>query len=236
MTVKPKRNQKVMSDEEKEKLKEGSIAKKEKVEETKRAIEKAENAIIERAKAELPQLLETRIQAIEKALIEELDDYKGLTSACIHQAISRQSPNSVNRLAGYTSRELMIVYEAYTKMVNQINKNTLYVPSISSFCAFAGFSTITFEHNYLQSPDDEKRNAAQMIKDYITNLMLDAGKMRKTDASVTIHESKAILKNVEAQSPQVIQFGGNIDPLKIMEDINRIKKNVVDAEYKEKEK
>lgn len=129
----------------------------------------------------------------------------------------------------------MIVLEAYTKMITMINKTQLYVPSIAGFCSFAGFSTTTFEHNYLQSPDEDKRNSAQMVKDYITNMMLDAGKMRRTDASVTIHESKAILKNVEAQAPQIIQYSQNVDPLSILEKVNRITGKFVEADYKEKE-
>jgi len=226
----PNNNQKKISEDEREKISEGTRKKREKLAETKEAIEQAEIEIFEREKANLPSLLESRLQVIETALVKELEDYQGLKSALIHEVIASSHKNT------YKAKELEIVIEAYKKMITMINKNQLYVPTLASFCSFAGFSTITFEHSYLQSPDEDKRNTAQMIKDYVSDMTLDAGKMRRTDASVTIHESKAILKNVEAQAPQIIQYTQNVDPNAILEKVNQIRQGVIDAEYKEKEK
>lgn len=235
MTVKPKRNQKIVGVEEREKMKEGANVKKEKLEETKQAISKAEVSLFEKSKENLPQVLESRLKEIETALSNELQGYgTGLVSALIFDVISKQTFMSTNHMVGYTSKELMVVFDAYRKLVVSINKKHLFVPDIANFCAYAGISSQTFS-NYLVSPDDEKRSAATMVRDYLSSLSLDAGKMNRTNPMVTVHESKAIYKNVEAQAPSIIQFSSQIDLKSMQEKIDRISGKAIDAEYKEKE-
>ena len=227
----PSRNQKVMSDNEKELLKEGMERQREIDEEDRKAILEADSAIFAKEQQNLPQLLEQRIASLELALEEELEDIKGLKAARIHQLIGRNT----NGLAGYSAKELNIVFEAYKNMIVMINKHTLYVPSMKNFCAFAGFSTITYK-NYLQSPDDEKRNVMQMIEDYITDINIDASKMRRTDNATTIFELKSTHGQVEAVAPQQINFGGQVSVSEIMNRISQIKQGkVVDADFKEKD-
>ena len=220
-----------MSDNEKELLKEGMERQREIDEEDRKAILEADSAIFAKEQQNLPQLLEQRIASLELALEEELEDIKGLKAARIHQLIGRNT----NGLAGYSAKELNIVFEAYKNMIVMINKHTLYVPSMKNFCAFAGFSTITYK-NYLQSPDDEKRNVMQMIEDYITDINIDASKMRRTDNATTIFELKSTHGQVEAVAPQQINFGGQVSVSEIMNRISQIKQGkVVDADFKEKD-
>lgn len=232
----PHKNQKVMSDEEKEIVSKNSKIKQENEFKDKLTIKQAERLIFEREKENLPQVLNQRLQEIEIALENELDDIVGLKSARIHQLISRQSNITSGAMIGYTAKELFIVYDVYQQLVEKINRFTLYIPSIKSFCAFAGFSTNTFK-NLLQSPDEEKRNVAQMIDDYISDMLLDASKMRKTDASTSIFVAKSEHGMTEAVNPQSIQHTTQVDLGQIFNRIEEIKKGVVvDAEFKEKDK
>jgi len=186
----PSRNQKVISSDEREKIQEGTKKQKEKNEIDKIAIKNAEKQIFERDKANLPTVLKQRMTDLESALEKGLEG-NGLTSARIHQLISRQTYYSGNNMIGYSPKELFLVYQVYTEMIDKINQYKLFVPSIKNFCAFAGFSSNTFE-NYLQSPDDERRNVAKMIDDYVSDMISDGSKMRRIDNATSIHELKSI--------------------------------------------
>ena len=234
MTVKKaNRNQKVVSDEEKEKISQGAKKRVEKEAEDKLVIKNAEKVIFEKSKANLPSILSDKINEIEKSLQEELSDYNGLKSARIHQLISRQTYYSGNALIGYSAKELFIVFECYKVMVDKINQYTLFVPSLKNFCAFAGFSLNTFK-NHLQSPDDEKRNIAQMIDDYISDVAMDSAKMRRTDASITQFEMKSVHGMVEANAPIQVQHTTMVNLDKIRERLNEIKGVVIEGEFSEK--
>ena len=230
------RNQKVMKDDEKEKLKEGDINKREKIKEDKETVKQAELRIFEQSKVNLPTLLKQRLEVIETAIATELKEFSGLKETRIHQLISRQAYYSTNANVGYTPTELMIVFEAYKEVIVKVNEIVLFVPSMSNFCAYAGFSTITFKNN-LVSPDDDKRNAYNMINDYIIEMTLSASKMRKTDASSSIFELKSVHQMSEATQAQVITVNHIEDYGAIANRINEIRKQskVVDADYQEKE-
>ena len=230
----PSRNQKVVSVDEREKMKEGTKKQREKNEIDKIAIKNAEKRIFEQDKANLPTLLKERMTSLELALEQGLEG-NGLTSARIHQLISRQTYYSGNNMIGYSAKELFIVYQAYTQMIDKINEYKLFVPSIRNFCAFAGFSSQTFD-NYLQSPDDEKRNVAQMIEDYISDMLSDGSKMRRIDNATTIHELKSIHKQVEATAPITINHTNQLNTSDILARVEAIKKGqVIDGEFTEKD-
>lgn len=225
-----------MSDYEKEKLIDGMAKERELKDSQKLTIKQAEKLMFDRAKENLPQVLEQRLNEIETVLEKELEDTVGLKAPRIHSLISRQNFNSTSSVIGYSAKDLFIVYQAYQQLVEKINKITMYVPSIKSFCAFAGFSTSTFK-NYLQSPDEEKRNVAQMIDDYISDMLLDASKMRKTDASTSIFVAKSEHGMTEAVNPQAIQHTTQVDIKSILDRVADIRNGkVVDAEFKERDK
>jgi len=225
-------NQKQMSSSEKEKLAEGTKAQKEVDAKDRITIRNAKEKLFELAKADLPKTLEQRTNDLVIAIENSLEDVEGLKATRIHKLIS----SNVKGRNIYTADELSISFDAYRNMIEKINEKVLYVPSRGSYCAFIGVSTNTFE-NYLVSPDDEKREIAMMINDYINTMMLDSGKMRKTDASVTIYEMKAIQKQAETTSPQVVNISGNVNMKNVNELIDRITQGkTIDAEFNEKEK
>lgn len=236
MSKKPSRNQKVMSEEEKDIIRQNSVKKQENINRDKMTIRQVEAKLFEEEKKNLPQLLDEKINEIVNVLEAELDEMSGLKSARIHQLISRQTYQVNQGFVGYSAKELYIVFNAYKDLVDKINRHHLFVPSIKNFCSFAGFSSITYK-NYLQSPDEEKRNVAQMIDDYISDMLLDASKMRKTDASTSIFVAKAEHQMAEAVNPTIIQHTGQVNLDQVFSRINEIKKgNVIDAEFNEKDK
>ena len=234
--AKVSRNQKSVDIDEREKMKEGAKKQKEKDIEDKLTIANAEKVLFEEAKNNLPALLEQRIAEIETAIATELKEFSGLKETRIHQLISRQTYLSANGLVGYSPQELMIVFEAYKNVVVKVNSVVLFVPSRASFCAFAGISTNTFK-NYIVSPDDQKRNAAQIIEDYIIEMNMSSSKMRKTDASTSIFEMKSVHQMTEATAPQIITVNHNENITSIQNKIKEIqdRAKVVDADFKEKE-
>lgn len=231
------RNQKVMGEKEKDILKGNVKVKQEKDIKDKETIKQAEIRIFEKSKETLPELLKQRLEVIETAIATELKEFSGLKETRIHQLISRQSLYSTNAMIGYSPKELMIVFEAYKEVIVKVNEIVLFVPSMSNFCAYAGFSTITFKNN-LVSPDEEKRNAYNMINDYIIEMTLSASKMRKTDASSSIFELKSVHQMSEATQAQVITVNHIEDVGQIMNRINEIRKGskIIDVEFNESEK
>jgi hypothetical protein len=226
----PNRNQKVVDKEEREKIQQGAKLRKEKDDNDLMTLKRAERELFEKEKENLPVLLESRLQAIETALATELDDITGLTAPRIHQLISHKSNGSVS----YSAKELMIVFQAYQDLIVKINQRALFAPSMKNFCAFAGFSTHTFK-NYLQSPDEEKRNVAQMIEDYLSDMILDGAKMRKFDNSSAIYELKSVHGQAEAVNPQFVNLGNQVNVNSILERIAQIKSGkVIEADFKEK--
>lgn len=233
--MKPNRNQKVMSDEEKEIISKAQQDKQERVIKDKQTIRQVEKKIFEEEKKNLPKLLDDKVNEIVAKIADELDEFNGLKSVRIHQLLSRSTYSANKGLIGYSAKELYFVFEAYKQLVDKINEHHIFVPSIKNFCAFAGISSITYK-NYIQSPDDEKRNIAQMIDDYISDMLLDASKMRRTDASTSIFVAKAEHQMAEAVNPTIIQHTGNVNLEQVFDRINQIKKgNIVDADFKEKE-
>lgn len=225
-----------MSQDEKDKMVEGNSERREKDNKDKLSIKRAEQEIFNREKDNLPLVLKQRLEVIETALEKELADVNGLKSARIHQLISRQAYYSISSTTGYSAQELFIVFQVYQDVIDKINQKVLFIPSQKNFCSFAGFSTNTYK-NYLQSPDDDKRNVMQMVDDYISDLIIDASKMRKTDNSSSIFELKALHQMAEAVNPQVINLGGQINVDQVLDRIAQIKQgNVIDADFKEKGK
>jgi hypothetical protein len=226
----PNKNQKKMSDYEKEKLREGAERKKKQDEMDLLDIKEAEKQLFEKEKANLPTLLETRLNEIETAIAKEVEDIKGLPAPRIHQLIARKTIGSI----GYSAKELAILLKAFEEMVVKINQHTIFVPSISHFCAFAGFSSATYK-SYLNSTDEEKREVMTMIDDYIRGMLLDSSKMRRTDPATSIFVAKAEHQMAEASNPQVITFQNAPNIERIMEKVREINKDkVVEAEFKEK--
>jgi hypothetical protein len=226
----PNRNQKTVPKEEKEKMDQGAKLRKEKDDNDLMTLKRAERELFEKEKENLPVLLESRLQAIETALATELDDITGLTEPRIHQLIARNA----NGLVGYSAKELMIVFEAYRDLIVKINEKVLFAPTMKNFCAFAGFSTHTFK-NYLQSPDEEKRNVAQMVEDYISDMSLAGAKMRRFEPASTIYELKSVHGQAEAVNPQFVNLGNQVNVNSILERIAQIKSGkVIEADFKEK--
>ena len=227
----PNMNQKVIDEDERDKINEGIKKRKEQDRNYLAELNKAEKKIVKKEMEKLPQLLENRLNEIVSVLEENLENHKGLTSTVIHKLISRRNIG----LVGYSSKELFILLEAYQELINKINEKILYIPSIGSFCSFAGISSSTYK-SYLNSQDEAKREAMTMIDDYIKQMLLDSSKMRKTDAATSIFVAKAEHSMTEAISPNLINYNNQVSLESVNSLIDRIKGNIIEADFTEKEK
>lgn len=226
--AKPSRNQKVMSDEEKEKLIEGSIKKKEQDSEDMITIKQAESVIFERYKETLPQVLEQRLNDLESTIEKELQIIKGLPAPRIHSLLA----SKVVGLNSYSATEILLSIEYYMKMVETINKYTIHVPSITEYCGFMGFSTNTYQ-NWLAIDDNDKRNSMRIVDDYIKGQIFSASKMRKIDNATSIFDLKTEHQLSEAVNPQYIAHTETMNKNQVNALIDRIK-NESAIEVKEK--
>jgi hypothetical protein len=234
MAVKPKRNQKVMTDEEKSIIAKNQEIRIENELKDKEVIKRAEVEIFKRDKENLPTILKERLELIEQEL-ESVAEIKGLKASRIYQLIARQTYYTSNITIGYSPKELFVIFDVYKDVVSKINNYTLFVPSKKNFCAFAGITTATF-NKYLQSNDEEKRNVAMMIDDYVTEMNIDASKMRKIDNQTTIFDMKATHGMIEANAPVIITHTTQTNLDDVMSRIEAIKQGrVINAEFKEKD-
>jgi len=221
------KNAKVMSDEEKKIISDSSIERKENKLNDERAVKRAQERVFEKEKMNLPILIEERMTALANGLANDIT-VKGLSAPAIYKLLAWQGISTVRK--GYSASELIVAKEAYQKAVCMINEKVHYVPSISSFCAFVGISSATYK-NYMQSPDEDKRDAILMIDDYIKGVMLDAATTRNADSVMATFRGKSEHGMTEANAPIVVEYRNAPD----IEEIRRKVKGltVLDAEFKE---
>lgn len=228
MAKQPNANQKIMSSEEKDIIRANNARRKEDNADSAQAIRKAEVAVFEKEKENLPTLIERRKNELASALESELKP-KGLTAPTIYRLLSWQGAPNTSR--GYSGTELMIAKEGYQIAIEMINEKVHYVPSISSFCNYVGISSALYK-NYMASPNEPIRNAILMIDDYIKGVMLDAATTRNTDNMTSVFRAKAEHGMTEANAPQIIEYKSSIDVQEIRDKIKNMR--VIDADYKEK--
>lgn len=179
-------------------------------EQDKRELGSIKEELFIQAQKKLPELL------IEKVgnIIEEVSKYceeeqKGLIDAQIAPLIANRTTTFYVQ-ASYSVDELYIVFNEFVRMISEINKKVKFVPSLKKFCAFAGITSSTYE-NYLVDFDEDKRNVARMIDDYITDVQLTSAQNGEIREITTIYRTKAEHKMVEAQSPIVMEYRKTLD-------------------------
>lgn len=232
----PKRNQKVMGEEEKEILRESAKVRNEQRYNDEKALKQAEVTLFEKERDNLPALIENRLHALAEALETvslNKDNVKGLTAPAIYKLLSMQSLPNPKR--SYNAEQILIAKEAYMNAVEMVNEKVFHVPSIAGFCNFIGVSTNTYK-NYMQSPKDDLRDAIMQVDDYIRDIAMSSAKTRVTDSMTTIFSMKAEHGMTEANAPQVIEVRNSVDVSDIRKRISELNGTVIDADFKEKGK
>lgn len=225
-----KRNQKQMSDEERQILKEAQAAKKIKIEETVEELRGIKKEMFEEEKKKLPAILK---QKTGQLIVEISEKKSNLDYAKLYSIIAKKETFANKNV--YSDDELMLAFQEFQHMVNIINEKQQFVPTKNLFCAYIGVSTSTYD-SWLASGDDVRREVIQRIDDYLADVSLSLAQQRKIDSYTTIYRTKAQHKIVEATNPIVVEYRKGADLDEIKDRLSMFKKGkVIEADYKEKE-
>ena len=184
----PKRNQKVMSDEELSTIKEGKTKK---IERDKHDIELIEKKKIEIAKQEskkLPAILQEKTSELAELIAD--DEVLQIPYQRIIALISSNHNMSVK--VSYTNDELNIAFNEFRLLLAKLSeKMPNMTPSIEMFCAYIGISTGTYK-SWRNSSDEMRREVMNRIDDYIVDTSLHLSVQKKTDNYTTVFRAKEI--------------------------------------------
>lgn len=231
----PKRNQKVMSDEELSTIKEGKTKK---IERDKHDIELIEKKKIEIAKQEskkLPAILQEKTSELAELIAD--DEVLQIPYQRIIALISSNHNMSVK--VSYTNDELNIAFNEFRLLLAKLSeKMPNMTPSIEMFCAYIGISTGTYK-SWRNSSDEMRREVMNRIDDYIVDTSLHLSVQKKTDNYTTVFRAKAQHGMVEQSAPIIVEHRTAPDRNEMLDKISGIREKygigkVVDADFKEK--
>ena len=187
----------------------------------KRVDEKAKVSMIaqevfEEEKKNIPAILESKIQQIAKRMAEVKD---GINPTEIYSIM--RNDHNIGVKKKYTSEELEVLFDSYTKIIEMINEKQTYPPTIKNFCSYIGISTNTY-NEWLGSTDSARKDIMQRIDDYISDMALSLAQIRKVDTIATMFRAKTEHKMVEAQAPTVIRHEESVSLDEIKEQLKAL--------------
>jgi hypothetical protein len=231
----PKRNQKVMSEEELGTVKEGRAKK---IERDKHDIELIEKKKIEIAKQEskkLPAILQEKTSELAELIAD--DEVLQIPYQRIIALISSNHNMSVK--VSYTNDELNIAFNEFRLLLAKLSEKMQDItPSIEMFCAYIGISTGTYK-SWRNSSDEMRREVMNRIDDYIVDTSLNLAVRKKTDNYTTVFRAKAQHGMVEQSAPIIVEHRNAPDRNEMLDKISGIREKygigkVVEADFKEK--
>ena len=144
-------------------------------------------------------------------ILESIQDSSGLNIFAINKYLFEPLLKPSRYVKRYSEIELLIVLEFYQEQMMELNKTNMFPPQLEQYCRLLGISTTTFKKEYLNSSEDELRNAAQQVVDYIASGLSYAGMTRQVDSSSQIFVQKSSLNRTdkgettqEVQKPNVL--------------------------------
>lgn len=199
--------------------------------ENKQAIRVIEKEYVEDVLGNLEKAVEEKRKEIEDKLIKFLDENKlkkynkdGVaydvpnTNPIVIQKYFFQSINPlVNVEPKYSAEKLGIVWQLYEEMIGKISaKLGVVVPSLSSFCSFAGIRLSTFKQ-YKQSVDEDMRIVVEKIEDGCFDSNLTLAQLGYIKERSTVYRMKSEQERIEKEMPSIHIHNEGVD----LGDINR---------------
>lgn len=144
-------------------------------------------------------------------ILESITDSSGLNIFAINKYLFEPLLKPSRYVKKYSEVELLLVLEFYQEQMLELNKTNLFPPQLEQYCRLLGISTSTFKRDYLNSNDEEMRNAANQVIDYIASGLSYAGMTRQVDSTSQVFVQKSSLGRQDKESsekqnskPQVI--------------------------------
>ena len=231
----PKRNQKVMSEEELSTIKEGKTKRQSKDKHDIELIEKKKIEIAKQESKKLPAILQEKTSELAELIAD--DEVLQIPYQRIIALISSNHNMSVK--VSYTNDELNIAFNEFRLLLAKLSeKMPNMTPSIEMFCAYIGISTGTYK-SWRNSSDEMRREVMNRIDDYIVDTSLHLSTQKKTDNYTTVFRAKAQHGMVEQSAPIIVEHRTAPDRNEMLDKISGIREKygigkVVDADFKEK--
>ena len=231
----PKRNQKVMSEEELETIKDGRTKRQSKDKHDIELIEKKKIEIAKQESKKLPAILQEKTSELAELIAD--DEVLQIPYQRIIALISSNHNMSVK--VSYTNDELNIAFNEFRLLLAKLSeKMPNMTPSIEMFCAYIGISTGTYK-SWRNSSDEMRREVMNRIDDYIVDTSLHLSVQKKTDNYTTVFRAKAQHGMVEQSAPIIVEHRTAPDRNEMLDKISGIREKygigkVVDADFKEK--
>lgn len=142
-----------------------------------------------------------------------------------------------NREPNYNAEKLAIVWDLYNEIVLQINaKIGDYIPSLTSFCTFAGITLSTFR-SWKKSNDEDMRIIVEKISDVCYDINVSMAQRGGLKERSTIYRMKSEQERPEKEQPQIhIHNEGSIDfnainqRLEELQGFNKKKNDVIEVQ------
>jgi hypothetical protein len=123
----------------------------------------------------------------------------------------------------YTAEKLGIVWELYQDILTEVNMNIGEIlPSLSSFCKFAGITLVTFK-NYKSSPDEGLRILVEKINDECFDSQVTMAQNGLLKERSTIYRMKAEQERIEKETPAIHIHENTVDVGSIVNRLKEIK-------------
>ena len=146
---------------------------------------------------------------------------------------------SINPMAStepkYTAEKLGIVWDLYQDILREVNMNIgEMLPSLSSFCKFAGIALSTFK-GYKNSPDEGLRVLVEKINDECFDTQVSMAQMGLIKERTTVYRMKSEQERIEKETPAIHIHQESVDVGSIVSRLNEIKqynvkKSAIEAE------
>lgn len=146
---------------------------------------------------------------------------------------------SINPLANhepkYSAEKLAIVWGLYEDILEEINlKIGRLMPSLSSFCKFAGITLSTFK-GYKNSPDEGMRILVEKVSDTCFDSQVTMAQVGLIKERSTVYRMKSEQERIEKETPAIhihqdtVDMGSIVNRLKEIKQFN-YKKNALEVE------
>ena len=146
---------------------------------------------------------------------------------------------SINPLANHepknSAEKLAIVWGLYEDILEEINlKIGRLMPSLSSFCKFAGITLSTFK-GYKNSPDEGMRILVEKVSDTCFDSQVTMAQVGLIKERSTVYRMKSEQERIEKETPAIhihqdtVDMGSIVNRLKEIKQFN-YKKNALEVE------
>ena len=133
-------------------------------------------------------------------ILAQIQDSTGLNIFAINKYLFEPLLKPSRYVKKYSELELLLVLEFYQEQMLELNKTNMFPPQLEQYCRLLGISTNIFKRDYLNSNDEEMRNAAQQVVDYIASGLSYAGMTKQVDSTSQVFAQKSSLNRYDREA------------------------------------